>query len=469
MRMVYGLMLLALLAACSVGPDYKRPQFWDNQALENTLGIADNNYPISVFWYQAFGDETLNWLVGEALRSSPSVKIALSRLHQARYSLNINRVSYWPTVDANGTYNYAYAPKYEELGDKTSYFRGGLDASWEIDIWGGGRRQTESYAALYRAAADNLNDVLLSMTAEVANIYILLRTMQEQLRISHENLKLQQDILETVRAKYKSGLADDAALNQAEYAVQTTKALIPDLEYQENAYKNALAILLGRLPGSVEGLEPSSSNPVAVTFDFNLNLLSEFPLEAVRGRPDVRAAENMLISKNADIGRAVAALFPSVSISAALGWQGHLFRDLGRSENAAYGYTPAVNLPIFHWGALVNQVKLSKAVKEEYVYSYQNALLGAVEEIKNSITAVDREYEKNGALQKSAANMKKVLSSMKIKYKEGLIEFSDLLSTEQRLLEAQNNLAASRGAVYQKIIGFYKAVGGGYFWYGSRR
>lgn len=462
MRLMYGVMPLALLAACSVGPDYKRPEFWDNQALESSLGIVKNDYPVSIFWYQAFGDETLNWLVGEALRNSPNVKSALSRLHQARYSLNINRVSYWPTLDANGVYNYAYAPKYAELGDKTSYFRGGLDASWEIDIWGGGRRQTESYMALYRAAADNFNDVLLSMTAEVANTYVLMRTMQEKLRISNENLKLQQDILATVQAKYRSGLADDAALNQAEYAVQTTKALIPDLEYQENAYKNALAILLGRLPGSVEGLEPSEKNLVSVTFNFDLNRLAEFPLESVRERPDVRAAENMLVSKNADIGRAVAAMFPSVSISAALGWQGHLFRDLGRSENAAYGYTPAVSLPIFHWGALMNQVKLSKSVKEEYVYSYQSALLNAVEEIKNSMTAVDREYEKNTALQKSASSMKKVLSSMRTKYKEGLIEFSDLLSTEQRLLDAQNNLAASRGAVYQKIIGFYKAVGGGY-------
>lgn len=461
-RLMYGIVPMALLAACSVGPDYKRPEFWDKQALESSLGVVENNYPVSVFWYQAFGDETLNWLVGEALRSSPNVKIALSRLHQARYSLNINRVEYWPTIDANGSYNYAYAPKYAELGDKTSYFRGGLDASWEIDIWGGGRRQTESYMALYKAAADNFNDVLLSMTAEVANTYILLRTMQEQLRISNENLKLQQDILATVQAKYKSGLADDAALHQAEYAVQTTKALIPDLEYQEQAYKNALAILLGRLPDSVDGLEPSDTNPVAVTFNFDLDRLVEFPLDAVRNRPDVRAAENMLISKNADIGRAVAAMFPSVSISAALGWQGHLFRDLGRSENAAYGYTPAISLPLFHWGALVNQVKLSKSVKEEYVYSYQNALLNAAEEIKNSMVAVEREYEKNTALQKSASSMKKVLSSMKVKYKEGLIEFSDLLSTEQRLLEAQNNLAASRGAVYQKIISFYKAVGGGY-------
>nr|QIM10287.1 RND efflux system, hypothetical protein, NodT [uncultured Alphaproteobacteria bacterium] len=461
-RLMYGIVPMALLAACSVGPDYKRPEFWDKQALESSLGVVENNYPVSVFWYQAFGDETLNWLVGEALRSSPNVKIALSRLHQARYSLNINRVEYWPTIDANGSYNYAYAPKYAELGDKTSYFRGGLDASWEIDIWGGGRRQTESYMALYKAAADNFNDVLLSMTAEVANTYILLRTMQEQLRISNENLKLQQDILATVQAKYKSGLADDAALHQAEYAVQTTKALIPDLEYQEQAYKNALAILLGRLPDSVDGLELSDINPVAVTFNFDLDRLAEFPLDAVRNRPDVRAAENMLISKNADIGRAVAAMFPSVSISAALGWQGHLFRDLGRSENAAYGYTPAISLPLFHWGALVNQVKLSKSVKEEYVYSYQNALLNAAEEIKNSMVAVEREYEKNTALQKSASSMKKVLSSMKVKYKEGLIEFSDLLSTEQRLLEVQNNLAASRGAVYQKIISFYKAVGGGY-------
>ncbi len=469
MRLFYGIMPLVVLAACTLGPDYKRPDFWSDADLSSGLMISGKNYPISVFWYQAFGDETLNCLIGEVLRNNSDVKIAQSRLRQARHSLNITEVEYLPMFNAAGNYNYSYAPKYEELGDKTSYYRLGLDASWELDIFGGGRRKTESSKALYRSAADNLNNVLLSMTAETANNYILLKTVQEQIHIAQENLKLQQDILQTVQNKYKAGMADEAALNQAEYAVHETKSLIPDLQYNEKAYINAIAVLRGKMPENNEEFSYTKDNLVTNTFSFDMERLSEFPLEAVRERPDVKLSENMLIAKNAEIGVAIANMFPNISISAALGWQGHLVRDWGRSENAAYGYGPTINMPFFHWGELINQVKLSKEVKNEYVYTYRKVLLEAIAEIRNSMIAVGREYEKNDILQKSADNAEKVLLVMKVKYEQGLIEFGDLLTSEQNLLSAQNNLVLSQSAIYQKIISFYKAVGGGYYSYGLRR
>ena len=170
----------------------------------------------------------------------------------------------------------------------------------------------------------------------------------------------------------------------------------------------------------------------------------------------------MLISKNADIGQAVADMFPSVSITAILGWQAHLIKDLGKSENPAYGYTPVVNIPVLRWGQLVNQVKLNKSIKEEYLYLYQNALLGAIQDISNSVEATNKGYDKVIALTRSVNNMQEVFDNMKVKYQSGLSEFSDILSTEQNLLEAQNNLVVARGAIYQNIISFYKSIGGGY-------
>lgn len=158
----------------------------------------------------------------------------------------------------------------------------------------------------------------------------------------------------------------------------------------------------------------------------------------------------------------MAELFPNVSIGGVLGWQAKHFSGLGSSSAAAYGFTPAVSLPLFNFGQLINQVKLNREVKEEYVYLYKNTLLGAVEEVKNATVAVRKEYERYQALSKSVRNMQRVLSSMRDKYREGLIEFSDMLTTEQNLLTAQNNLAASGGTVYRNIITFYKAVGGGY-------
>ena len=456
MRKIYGLLLGITLTACSVGPDYQRPEFW------NINSGSKENKAESRQWYRIFGDETLNNLIAEALKNNPDVKIAAAKMRQARYMFNIRQTDYLPMVNIAGNYNYAYAPKYDELGDKTDYFKAGFDASWELDIWGAGRRQNERYAAQYGAALNNLADTLLSLTAEVADNYVGLRMTQEQLRIAKENLHLQEDILRTVHEKHRSGLVEDMDLQQAEFAVQTTKSSIPQLEYDEKNYQNALAVLTGVLPDMSDIRQDKNGNMAAKTFRFDLRELQDIPFEAVRNRPDVKAAENMLIAKNAEVGQAVAALFPNVNISALAGWQGHLLRNLGRSENAAYGYSPAVNLPFLNWGKLTNQVKLSKEIKQEYLYMYQKSLLNAAQEIKNAVTAIDKEYQKNTALQKSVNNMLTVMSAMKIKYKEGLIEFSDLLSTEQNLLAAQNKLAASRGAVYENIIAFYKAIGGDY-------
>ena len=445
---------IMLLAACSVGPDYQRPRFWD----ENLNEIETEE--ISKKWYCVFGDEELNRLEEEALKNSPDVKVALAQMRQARYMFNIKQTEFLPGVDIIGGYNYAYAPKYDELGDKTSFFKAGFDASWEIDIWGAGRRQNESYAAQYKAAISNVNNVLRSLTAELANDYVLLRVNQERQRIVKYNLELQQDILNTVKDKYKAGLTDETALNQAEFAVQTTKSQIPDLEYQEKYYQNAIAILSGKRPEDI--VISGKKNIVAKKFDFDLKKLKSIPLENIRNRPDVKEAEAMLIAKNAEVGQAVAAMFPNVSVSALLGWQGHLIRNLGRGDYASYGYNPAINMPFLHWGKLINQVKMSKDIKEEYLYNYQKALLNALQEVKNAVMAVVKEYDKNDALQKAADNMQKVLGSMQIKYQEGLIEFSDLLSSEQNLLSAQDNLVVSHGAIYEKIISFYKALGGGY-------
>ncbi len=458
--------LFSLLAAasCTVGPDYERPQFFDDRRLAAALEVKPGQeLPVSVRWYEQFGDDTLNDLVGQALADSPNLQIALQKLKQARYTLLINEAEFLPQLNADGGYNYDYLANGKNLPRTVEdYYKAGLDASWEIDIWGGGRRLNEESRALMRAAADNLANVQLTMTAEVANDYIGLRTVQEQLRITKENLRLQQDIYRTVKEKYDNGLADESALNQAEYAVQTTKAQLPALERQEESYKNALAVLLGQLLGTLNGLETPKNSIVRRPFVFRVENLYNYPVSVVRNRPDVRMAENNLIAKNAAIGQAVAELFPNVSISGVLGWQAKHFSSLGSSSAAAYGFSPSVTLPLFNFGQLINQVKLNREIKEEYVYLYENTLLSAVEEVKNAAVSVRKEYERHNALERSVRNMRQVLTSMRDKYKEGLIEFSDLLASEQNLLEAQNNLTDSSGSIYLNIISFYKAVGGGY-------
>ena len=456
--------ILLFVFSCTVGPDYVKPEFFDNQKLIKTLNVNQKQVkPISLQWYEQFDDKILNQMIQQALLNSPNVQIAIQKLKQARYSLMINQTEFLPQLNANGGYEYNYLAEQGRTSQaKEDFYKAGFDAAWEIDIWGGGRRLNEENLALMKAAADNLSDVMLSMTAEVANDYINLRTIQEQLKITKENLLLQQKIYQTVKEKYANGLTDDTALYQADYAVEQTKALLPSLQQQEENYLNALAVLLGVLPGDIPELNIHENNIITKSFVFHLENLYNFPISVIRNRPDVRMAENNLIAKNALIGQAVADLFPNVSISGTLGWQTNNFSDLLSSSSAAYGFTPSVSLPLFNFGKLINQVKLNEEVKEEYVYIYKNTLLTAVEETKNAIVAVKKEYEKNQSLSNSVRNMQNVLSSMQYKYRQGLIEFSDLLTAEQNLLTAQNDLAASNGNIYLNIISFYKAIGGGY-------
>lgn len=453
---------LLLLFSCTMGEDYERQEFWSKEEIAKSVGAVNKNVMIDVFWYKIFEDKNLDVLVEEALSNGLDVKIALAKLRQSRYALRIKETDYLPMFDADGQYNYAYAPKYMEFGRKSDYFKAGIDAVWELDIWGAGRREKESYQALYAAAANDVDNVKLSLTAEVALDYINMRVAQEQLKISKDNLRLQEDIKNIVKNKYDAGVADRTDLDQAEYAVQTTKALIPDLAQQEMVYKNSLSVLLGKLPADCAEFDDKKYNLAAKTFVFDIKKLRQIPVERLRLRPDVMAAENMLISKNAEVGQAIAQMFPNVSLQAFLGRQAHSLGSLDSAKNAAYAYAPAIDVPFFHWGALQNSVKQNRAIKEEYFYNYQKVLLTAVQEVKNSISAVEKEYEKNKALRRAADNIKDVLENMKAKYKQGLVDFSDLLNSEQQLLAVQNSLVASRGALYQKIVAFYKAIGGGY-------
>lgn len=455
---------LMLLSSCTVGPDYRHTDLYSNEALSKSTGLSvESSKNIDVNWYRQFNDETLNLLLEKGVPQNLDIKISLQKLKQARENMRINNVQYFPTLDAKGSYNYNKPSKNVGFTIGTDYYQTGLDASWELDIWGAGRRLDESSAAVYKAAADNVYNVWLTMTAEVANNYISLRVTQEQLRISERNLRLQENIYKIVKDKYKVGLADDIALNQAQYAVENTKALIPTLQYNAEVYQNSLAIMVGELPGKINDiLIPNKKNLVRGRFEYDLNKLYELPVDVVRNRPDVRILEQQMISQNALVGKAIADLYPNISLGGFMGFESTKTEGLVGSDSFMYNYAPTISLPILHWNALTNNVRLQKDIREESLLAYRNGVLNATGEIKNSLVGIEKEYTKNSAYENSYINMREVTKLTLDKYKEGLIEFSDLLTAEQNLLNAQNTLINSNGTIYQNIISFYKATGGGY-------
>ena len=447
------------VTACTVGPDYEQPQFFKNKEIEKVLNLKPVSHKASAISYKAFQDKTLNSLLEQARQKAPTVRVALTRLKQARASLSIQKVAGLPMLDATGKYNYVKESRNLGLVYDEDTYQVGIDASWEIDIFGSVRRQTEAAVAQAKAAMANLQNVYVSLSAEVAGQYISYRLAEQLLKNSIENLKLEQDIYQTVQQKFQAGLADEMALNQAEYAVQTTQMEIPQLENQKEESANALALLLGQLPGSLKEQLKTEQNLTAKPFQYNLVHLFELPVSLIRERPDVKVAEENLIAQNALVGAAIAEMYPSISLSGLLGFESFHMNDLLKKRSWTYSYVPSVELPIFHWGALKNNVELQKAKKDEELVVYEQTVLQAVHDIKNAMTGIQKEYQRNQSAEQAFVQMDQAFSLMRDKYKQGLVEMSDLLNAELNRLSAQNAWVNSNASIYQNIIQFYKATG----------
>ena len=399
----YILILFCLaVTSCTVGPDYQEPSIFDDTQIKDSLKLTDTNtLRVSKDWYLLFNDETLNSLIAQALDNNPSVLQGIARLKQARTIVGINRVQYLPMLNASSGYDYAKASKNIGLAADSNFFQLGFDASWEIDIWGAGRRLNEQSMAQLQEALYNLQNIKVMIAAETANTYFSLKTSVEQLQIAKNNLKLQQEIYKTVKEKYASGLADETALNQAQYLIASTQAVIPATEYQLETYKNALAVLVGGLPDMLpDNITSTQNNIIKKAYKYDINSLYNLPASVIRNRPDVKAAERALAAQNAAIGQAVAELYPNVTLSAMFGLQSTAGSKLFNSSSQAYSYSPSLVLPLFNWGKLQSNVKLQQYIKEETLENYRQTLLSAVEDLNNAITAAQKEATKNKYLKK---------------------------------------------------------------------
>lgn len=459
----YILMILFFVCACTVGPDYEKPNTYEDSQIIKALQINAKPEVVPQNWYARFNDKNLNLLVEMALNNSPNIQTGISRLRQARQTLKINHAQYLPSINATAEYNFNRPSDNIGLTADTNDMELGFDASWEIDIWGKGRRLNEQSMAQFQEAAYNLRQLKVVIASEMANNYFELKTIQEKWKIAKNNLKLQRDIFQTVKQKFDAGLTSSADYHQARYVVETTEASIPTLESQFKNYQNAIAVLAGVLPHEIPiDFSKTSQNLISKAYQFNTQKLKNLPADIIRSRPDVQAAERALAAQNARIGQAVAELYPSLSISALFGVQSTAGSKLFNHSSQTYGYAPQSVLPLLNWGSLEANVDLQKEIKEEAYQNYRQTVLEAVQELSNALTAVEKEFQTNHNLRRAVQSMNEVIISLKKQYENGLIAFSNLLQTEQDLLEAQTNLAQSNGQIYQNIIAYYKATGGGF-------
>jgi NodT family efflux transporter outer membrane factor (OMF) lipoprotein len=337
-------------------------------------------------------------------------------------------------------------------------FQAGFDASWEIDLWGGVKRAVESAAASAEAAEEAQRAALLSSLAEVARDYIQLRGVQTQLQIARDNVRIARESLNLTQQRAAGGVTTDLDVANESAQLRTTMAQIPSLEQQEAQAINALSLLVGQPPNALR-TELETARPVPpVPPQVPVGL----PSELARRRPDIRQAEAQLHAATADIGVAVAAFYPSFTLSGSVGLQslqfGHMF-DLN-ARNYAAG--PGLTIPLFEAGQLRGTLNLRKGQQQEAAITYQKTVLQAWHDVDNALTAFQAEQSRRDQLVLAVAENKRALGLAQSRYQQGVADFLTVLVAQSNLLTAELQLAESTTAVSSNLVALYKALGGGW-------
>ena len=457
MRWISGALLagcVVAIAGCTVGPNYKPPE--PNVPAEwvgPRIGAEGQSQEL-VNWWTKFGDPNLTSLIERAVQSNLDLKVAESRIQQARATRGMVSAGFWPIANLTGAGTRSRSAQ----GTVSNLYQAGLDSSWELDIFGGTRRNIEAADADLLAAVETRQDALVTLTAEVALNYIDLRGFQRQIFIAKENLQAQKHTADVTRQKFQGGFVSALDVANADAQVATTSSQIPPLEQSARQTIYNISILLGLEPAAlVQELSPESSIPPAPP-----EVPIGIPSDLLRRRPDIRRAEAQIHAATARIGVATADLFPSLSLSASAGFSSNQLDSLINWHKRLWSIGPSVDWRIFDAGRIGYNIKLQKALREETLLTYQQAVLTALQEVENSLIASAKEQEHRDAIIKAvAANRKAVALSTQL-YAEGQTDFLNVLNAQRSLYASEDALVQSTRTVSTNLVALYKALGGGW-------
>jgi len=467
------LALTLLVAACHVTAPYKKPEMPVPEHFQTTSApqAADLSQ-----WWQGFADPELKELVAKALQSNLDLKSAASRIRQAREQAVIAGAARLPSVNVAGAGGRLYSKS-----DPLAALGGGgamagaasgstnlheyalsLDASWEIDLFGGVQSAIDAANANTEAQEWQLRDGEVSLTAEVANDYLSLRALQERRALTKTSIEHHEELLGLAAARAHAGLASELDINQERSALSREQAQLPALEAEAGAATNALAVLLGEAPDTLQTEFKSQPDTQEEAAALGYELPAGLPSDLLRRRPDVRAAERRLAAASADVGVAVAKLYPSFDLIAAASLASSSPGNLLAARNFAALGIGDVMWPVFAGGRLRANVRASEEARTQAYLAYQGAVLAALQDAENAIIRCATEARRLESLQRDAAAAGSTLHIAEDEYDSGIVDFTIVLSADATDLDARDALVQSRQALAQARIALYKALGGGW-------
>ena len=447
------------LAGCVVGPDYRRPEVRPPAAYLYPAGqdaaLADTD------WWKSFGDPALDTLIAEALAHNRSLKIAAANVEQAAGVLQSTRSAFYPQVGyqaaggRNRFTNEGLTAQASGLSNPTNYYQALAGASWEIDLWGRVQRLSESAQANVLATEEARRGVILTLVANVANAYLQLRGLDEQLAMAQRTRDAYAESLRLMEAKFQYGRVSQMNVDQATARLQAAEVQIPRLQRDIGLLQDALSILLGRNPGPIA--RGKSIFEVALPA-----VPAGVPSQLLERRPDLAQAEQQLIAANAQIGAAKALYYPTISLTGALGTASTDLSNLFKGATRNWNYAGMIAGPIFTGGAIAGQVAQAEAAQRAALESYQLAIQSAFADVDNALLSRSTLTAQLAAQEKQVHALRSYARLAQMQFDVGRVPYSTVLQAEQELFPAELDWAADRARLCSSIVGIYKAMGGGW-------
>jgi multidrug efflux system outer membrane protein len=457
-----GLTSLFLLGGCTVGPNYKRPNYSApavyRGADEAQVTSAAKTSLGDEKWSTVYQEPELQDLIRKALQNNYDVRIAAQRILEQEAQVKITRSQQFPTVSLTGLGIGADLPSNlgSSIPNPLSEGSLGIGASWTPDFWGQYRRQTEGARATLLSQKWAQQAVRMTLVESVATDYLQLRALDQQLEISRETLKIRQNSVDLTRRLETGGSVPLSDVRQAEQLLYQASSQIPELEQQIQEQENAISLLLGENPGPIIHKAPNALTPPPQDLPTGLTT------ELLERRPDIQQAEATLIAANAQIGVARAQFFPSLPISGSVGFGSDSFGTFFNGANKTIYGLGQLTQPIFEGGKLKGQLQLSQETQKEMVLTYQKTIAGAFRDVSNALIALKKQRAYREEQEKLVAAAQDATRLARLRYEAGSTSYLEVLTTDSTLFTAQLNLVTAQQNEALTLVQLYGALGGGW-------
>ena len=472
--MVSLLSMVLALSGCAVGPDFVKPKakIQENWSEKGDSRVASQT-AVDSQWWKAFNDPTFDKLIKLAYQQNLPLQITGLRILESRARLGIAIGRQFPQQQE--VFGGATREGISKNAPNSSFrdqnywgYQVGFDAVWELDFWGKFRRDVQADHASLIASEADYDDALVSLTAEVARTYTVIRTFEVFIELTQKNAKVQEEGLELAESRLRNGVSTELDVAQARTLLESTRASIPTLQSGMRQVQNALSTLLGQPPGAIETVLGEHKGIPTVPAEVAVGV----PAELLRRRPDIRSAELSAAAQCARIGIAKADLYPRFSLLGEIGFQSsdqggvqsshaHM-KNIFDSSSLYYTFGPSIQWPFLNYGRIENNVRAQDARFQQLLVNYQNTVLKAAQESEDALIGFLKAQEATSFTQNSVQAAQRSVGIALVQYREGVVDYQRVLDTQRALLQVEIRLSETRSSIATNLIALYKALGGGW-------